>query len=273
MALPVELTYVTVAGKVAGSDAGEPRLVSFTQQGWHVGPADDLIVRPFTLYATVASDGSFAIDLPATDDPQWQPLDPYRVQVAVNGYVYYGVLAVPYDTVGTLQLADHLQPESTPAEPLSTFLLSASRGAPGGVAPLDADGDVTDAAGNKITGGGGGGGPSPSNTVTAATSYGQSADDGAATTYSRGDHTHGTPAAVTWSTLSGKPSTFPPTLPIAQSDVTGLPAALTALSGADTALDARLAVLEARPAVITLADGALVPGDTPAGTIVVRYDT
>lgn len=30
------------------------------------------------------------------------------------------------------------------------------------------------------------------------------------------------PAQVTWSTLTGKPATFPPTLPIAQADVTGL---------------------------------------------------
>lgn len=34
------------------------------------------------------------------------------------------------------------------------------------------------------------------------------------------------PAQVTWSTLTGKPATFPPTLPIAQTDVTGLTAAL-----------------------------------------------
>ncbi|MDQ0809831.1 hypothetical protein QFZ63_001545 [Streptomyces sp. B3I7] len=35
---------------------------------------------------------------------------------------------------------------------------------------------------------------SPASTVTAATSYGQTSSAGAASTYSRGDHTHGTPA-------------------------------------------------------------------------------
>lgn len=44
-------------------------------------------------------------------------------------------------------------------------------------------------------GGGGGGSGTPSNTVTTETTFGQAAAAGAATTYSRGDHTHGTPAA------------------------------------------------------------------------------
>jgi len=39
----------------------------------------------------------------------------------------------------------------------------------------------------------GGGGGTPSDTVTAETSFGQSSAAGSATTYSRGDHTHGTP--------------------------------------------------------------------------------
>jgi hypothetical protein len=41
--------------------------------------------------------------------------------------------------------------------------------------------------------GGGGGSGTPSDTVTAETGYGQSSGAGAATTYARGDHTHGTP--------------------------------------------------------------------------------
>lgn len=45
--------------------------------------------------------------------------------------------------------------------------------------------------------GGGGGGGTPSSTVTAETSYGQASSAGVATAYSRGDHTHGTPALPT----------------------------------------------------------------------------
>jgi len=60
-----------------------------------------------------------------------------------------------------------------------------------------------------ITGGGGGG--TPSDTVASETAYSQSSSAGVATTYSRGDHTHGTPPPPTWDQVSGKPSTFPPT--------------------------------------------------------------
>lgn len=44
------------------------------------------------------------------------------------------------------------------------------------------------------THGGGGGGGTPSNTVVTETTYGQSSAAGVATAYSRGDHTHGSPA-------------------------------------------------------------------------------
>ena len=45
--------------------------------------------------------------------------------------------------------------------------------------------------------GGGGGGGTPSNTVVTETSFGQASTAGALTTFSRGDHTHGTPASPT----------------------------------------------------------------------------
>jgi hypothetical protein len=61
-------------------------------------------------------------------------------------------------------------------------------GGPAG--PLDGSGLIPSA---QIPGGGGGG-PSPAGTVTAETSYGGSSAAGSASTYSRGDHTHGTPA-------------------------------------------------------------------------------
>ncbi|MFJ9633807.1 hypothetical protein ACIRU8_39545 [Streptomyces sp. NPDC101175] len=45
--------------------------------------------------------------------------------------------------------------------------------------------------------------PSASGTVTSETSYGQAAGAGSASTYSRGDHTHGTPATPTTGTTAG----------------------------------------------------------------------
>ncbi|MEU8379791.1 hypothetical protein AB0C32_11440, partial [Streptosporangium sp. NPDC048865] len=51
--------------------------------------------------------------------------------------------------------------------------------------------------GEEAGSGGGGGGGSPSGTVVTGTSYGQAASAGVASAYSRGDHTHGTPALPT----------------------------------------------------------------------------
>lgn len=51
-------------------------------------------------------------------------------------------------------------------------------------------------------GGGGGGGGTPSGTVVAETSYGQASSAGASATYSRGDHTHGSPALGTTGTTA-----------------------------------------------------------------------
>lgn len=71
--------------------------------------------------------------------------------------------------------------------------------------PADDDQAATKAYVDGMSSNGGGGGEGvPSGTVVAETSYGQSATAGVATTYSRGDHTHGTPAALTLSGLGGQ---------------------------------------------------------------------
>lgn len=62
------------------------------------------------------------------------------------------------------------------------------------------DGDVLTADSVALEGvdwqpGGGGGGGTPSNTVVTETTFGQASNAGAATAYSRGDHTHGTPTS------------------------------------------------------------------------------
>jgi len=73
--------------------------------------------------------------------------------------------------------------------------------------PGDVDGlflatDSTEPTGVDWEAGGGGGG-SPSNTVVTETSFGQASTAGAAATFSRGDHTHGTPAAPSVPSASG----------------------------------------------------------------------
>lgn len=199
MALPEEFTYVTVTGQVSDVPTGAARAAWFRCPFWLVGPTADKVVPPFTVNAVLDADGAFSVSLPATDDPAWQPTGgatfTYQVTITSDNKTLYGSLAVPYDTVGALDLADALNPEDSAAASGDSFLLAASRSAPGGVAALDVDGDVTDANGNKITGGGGGGGgPALANAVASGTSYSQAATAGVLATASRGDHSHGTPA-------------------------------------------------------------------------------
>jgi hypothetical protein len=61
--------------------------------------------------------------------------------------------------------------------------------------------DSADAEGVDWAAGGAGG--TPSNTVVAETSFGQASTAGVGTDYSRGDHTHGTPAAPSVPSASG----------------------------------------------------------------------
>lgn len=66
--------------------------------------------------------------------------------------------------------------------------------------PVGVNGTVLTADSGTVEGvdwgaGGGGGGGTPSNTVVSETTFGQASGAGVAVTYSRGDHTHGTPAS------------------------------------------------------------------------------
>ncbi len=63
--------------------------------------------------------------------------------------------------------------------------------------------DSTEPAGVDWETGGGGGGGTPANTVVTETSFGQASTAGISAAYSRGDHTHGTPAAPSVPSAAG----------------------------------------------------------------------
>jgi hypothetical protein len=206
MTLPDELTYVTVVGTIQGARAGDVTSVTFRSPSWLYGGTDNIIVPSFTISATGDADGAFSIDVPATDDPAWAPQDwAYAVTLKCGSREERGTVIVPAATVGTLKLATVFNPDNS-VELGVVYLLAAAKSVAGGVAALDADGDVVDAAGNKVSGAGG----TPASTVVAETSYGQGSAVGIGTAYARSDHTHGTPAAPTYSQVTGKPSTFTP---------------------------------------------------------------
>lgn len=197
MPFPATLTLVTVSiqcdAPPGGTAAG---WFTFTMRKPLLGGTDNSIVPPFTLRADLTpSTGAATIQLPATNDPQWSPSgQTYDVEAVVNGRTITGTLALDYQTA-SVNLADLLNVDGAASSGVS-YLLTSQRSAALGVAGLDADGDVIDAFGNKITGGGGGSG-TPSSSVVSETAFGQSSTAGAATAYSRGDHTHGTPSLGT----------------------------------------------------------------------------
>lgn len=206
MTFPAGLTLVTVAGQFDNfPNGGASGWVEFVARYPLVGSADNSIVPPFVAHAALDASGEFTVDLPATNDPGWTPQGwAYAVRVNAGGMSFRGTLQLDYLTT-SVQLSDLLQVDGT-AESGVTYIALSQRSIAGGVAALDTDGDVTDATGAKITGGGGGG-ASPSSTVVSETSYGQSASAGNATAYSRGNHTHGTPAAPASTDISDATTT------------------------------------------------------------------
>lgn len=272
MAFPAGLTLVTVHGRFdtlpSGGAAG---WVQFAARYPLVGAEDNSIVPPFVATGVLDETGEFTVDLPATNDPGWTPQGwAYAVRGAVGGGVLAGTLQLDYQST-SVELADLLQVDGT-ATPGTTYLALSQRGIAGGVAALDVDGDVTDASGAKITGGGGGGGPSPSGTVVSETTYGASSSAGNATTYSRGNHTHGTPAAPAAADISDSTATGRAVLTAASqaaartaigAETSG--AAATALSTAEGYADSAVATHSA--------DTTSVHGITDTSALVVTTDS
>jgi hypothetical protein len=114
------------------------------------------IVPPFTDRATLAADGSASIQLPATNDPQWSPAGwAYAVEGRIGGETITGTLELDYQTA-SVQLDDLLQVDGA-AVVGTSYILTAQRSVASGVAGLDADGDVINAAGEKVGEAAGGG--------------------------------------------------------------------------------------------------------------------
>lgn len=110
MPFPVGLTLVSVHGQFDSlPSGGASGRVRFDCAYTLLGPTDDSIVAPFTQYANLDADGEFTIQLPATNDPQWTPVDwAYTVRAVIGGATITGTLQLDYQTA-SVELSDLLQ--------------------------------------------------------------------------------------------------------------------------------------------------------------------
>jgi hypothetical protein len=110
MTFPATLTLVTVAVRFdVPPDGGAAGQVLFIRPAPLTGPDPGSIVPPVPQVAFLAADGTASIELPATNDPDWAPVDwAYQVIASVAGTVQYGTLQLDHATP-SVQLADLIQ--------------------------------------------------------------------------------------------------------------------------------------------------------------------
>lgn len=118
---------------------------------------DDAVIPPGIFASGALNTGtgpSLDVQIPATDDPDISPVG-FSVQIEVmfsDGTASETFFVKPSVSGPAVNLRQYALPSGVPVP--ETLL---HRGVPGGLAELDRDGDVINAAGQKVVGGGGGG--------------------------------------------------------------------------------------------------------------------
>jgi|SRR5688572_10718223 len=230
MTLPASITQVAIYGTLvyqAGDLAGTPvqGYITFSPSVTVDVPVDELSVPRSTMRADLDADGSFQINLLATDDADGEPTGwtytvsehfnrgggrgTFSVEIpsAMAPSGFYGDLTPAVASSGLVSYATtaQLATKVDIAGDTMTGALILS-GAP--AVPLQA---ATKAYVDSVAGGG-----TPSTTVESETSLAITPAAGTDTEYSRGDHTHGSPTAATIA------AAVQALLTIAQSQVTDL---------------------------------------------------
>lgn len=130
-------TLVTVTGHIEGAHGS----VVFTRHRPLISAADDTIIPPGHDVEVLDANGDFAIQLYATNDPDWQPTDwAYSVRVNAGGglrgsmQLDYQAASVDFDDV--LMVA-------VPAAQGQSYVPLSELGQAGGVATLGQDGILT----------------------------------------------------------------------------------------------------------------------------------
>jgi len=139
MAFPTEINLVTVTGRIEGVPEDVECLISFQCRVWQNSSLFDVSVPPFTESIVAQSDGTFSVDLPPNNHPDWQPQGwTYYVTIQYANKFLKGSLSVPYDSAG-LTIHDHMVMDQA-SSPGVLYVPIAFIGADNGVAPLDDEG-------------------------------------------------------------------------------------------------------------------------------------
>ncbi len=169
MSFPASLATRVVKGRVVTFPGGRAAkgTVRIVLSNFMQGPADDLFVAAFDKTIDLDGSGAFSIELPSTDAPGWTPSS-YKIVVTITNNERHGrvgsmpppdkvlrhTLIVPHNETGPIDLADVANvPAPVPGE---SYIVAASKGAPGGVATLDETGKVPSSQLPANSGGGGG---------------------------------------------------------------------------------------------------------------------
>lgn len=193
MAFPVDLTTVIVTGRWLNLDQSPASgTVSFLGKFTLSNLVDNTFVIVGQIDVDLDANGQISVVLPVCDDPDWTPSGwtytaVERISDRPNEIAYSFLLSTA--DAPTIDLT-HVVP-IPPVTPVIAYIPLSQKGVANGVATLDNTANVPlSQLGNAPTGAG-----VPSGTVVAGTTFGLSPAAGAATTYSRGDHSHGTPAS------------------------------------------------------------------------------
>ena len=294
MALPTIITVNGLMPEIDGTFAKGH--VAFYSSVPVMSSEDETVVVPSYKLVQIGVDGTFTIDLPASDDPDWTPVGwTYKVVVNYNGSRYSFNTVIPYDANdGEINFSELLPALDGGSELYAAFSHTHAGGGGSDVDWSDITGkpstfppsththddryfteaEVTSAlAGKENTGVAAG--------LIAAIDYPVDSVAGKTGTVTlvKGDvglanvdNTSDAAKPVSTATqtaLDGKAATSH-THTIA--NVTGLQAALDAKADDSeiTSLDGRLDTVEARTQILVLDSDDPVPGGTPTGTVIVR---
>jgi hypothetical protein len=138
MPLPASLTVINLRGTFLKPNGSPEVGTVLIYSDEHLSSSsDNTIVAPTNKELTLDVDGYFSIDLPATNDPQWGPLNyTYTVKEKLSTGTRTYKIAVPYDSAGgVLDLAD-VSPVQNNPDP-ATYVLVSTANQNGGYPRID----------------------------------------------------------------------------------------------------------------------------------------